>query len=395
MVLLGAVGLLAAAVAITAIRGDTAPPTRVAAGGDATTDAEKSTTTTSPITSTTAESVTTSTTSAGPTTTTTARPRPATTTTLPPVPTTRRTLVSDRSGAWRLDALDTGARRCVEVVAGAYSSGALLCDAPATSTRPVGDVVALDVGQHRMMVAVADPTLTGFTGYPRIGGIITNDTGQVVADPSRPGMAYLVGFAAMFSHPAVDVILFSAPHTVGRVLLPEPAGAIPAADDDLTTAAPYGRWPGYRKAENTAFLFGSPADVGFYDGPGGTTCALYRRYGLHARVLGDICSGPAPARAIIDATLLIDPDSVAGTWAHPVLLLDMSVTEWRCELSSQEPCTVAPGLYADPHGGTFRVGVPQNSLLNPKGASTVTLVAIDRSGIELDRRTLTIPVPAR
>ena len=82
---------------------------------------------------------------------------------------------------------------------------------------------------------------------------------------------------------------------MGNVLLPETAGRFASADVALTTTTPYGRWPGYRKSNMTGALFGSPSDVGFYDGADGATCVLYRRYGRFPHLLGDAC---APAGAI-------------------------------------------------------------------------------------------------
>jgi hypothetical protein len=376
----GAVLLLVAIVVVLVLRDDPAPSTRIAAG-------DAMATSTTAVATTTTTEVLVTTTSEAPPTSAMADPKPPST-----APTGRRLLLTDRDGKWRLEALDTGAQHCVEIVAGEVESGPLLCDAAAT-TRPVGDIVAFDVGAHRMMVAVADPSLTGFTGYPRASGNITNDQGQVGVDPDRPGMAYIAGFAALHSHPAVDVILFSAPHTVGHVLLPEHAGVVTAAAVEIRTTSPYGRWPGYRKAANTAFLWGSPADVGFYDGPAGTTCVLYRRYGRSPQVLGDVCAPAAPTRAITAATLTVDRDSYAQSWLQPTVVLDSTVAGWHCELSSGEQSTVSPGFYPDPRGGRFIAGVPRNSLLNPFNASSVTIVATDRTGAEVDR--LSLPVPGR
>jgi hypothetical protein len=298
-------------------------------------------------------------------------------------------LLRDPRGAWSLDIVIDGGHRCVEATVGGRITSSLLCDAPPT-TRPIGDVAVLDAGQsQRLLVAVADPAVTRFEGYPREGGATSLDTAAVAVDPDHEQPTYLAGIVT--APGPTDLLILSPPHTLADLVLPTGVGSVAASSVELHTDGPYGRWPGYRKAGSTGYWYGGVQEVGFYDGPEGRTCALYRRFGRPEQLLADLCPSMPAEPGIADARLVVDDAASSALRLQPVLVVDGPATGWRCELSDGRACPINPLFLADPKGTGRAMGAPSISALDPASTDSVTFIATGRDGRELSRTTVPVP----
>lgn len=298
----------------------------------------------------------------------------ATTTPPDPAPPGRRNLVAARDGGWVLRAVDDGLG-CVELEAAGQSYGRLLCGA-APATTVVGDLVTIDVGGSHFLVAVVAEGVTGFSGYPRAAGQISNDAGATGSDPKRPGLHYLAGMTAIRSHPVVDVLVRGEQDSLARLVVPAEVGAFPAGSFELHTTAPYGRWPGYRYGGMSGLFGGGVQEIGFYDGPGGVTCVLYRRLGRVDRMFLDACPSRVDGRAIAHAVLSPENPGSGSGYSQPVVVLDGPVTGWRCELSGGSPCSISPYLVKDPRNSGRALGVPNTSVQSPGSHREVVFIAL-------------------
>lgn len=299
---------------------------------------------------------------------------PDTPTTTQPAGTARRPVVADRAGRWKLAAFGEGPKSCLELVAGEKVHGPLLCGS-GRATSVVGDVVTLDTPAGRMAVAVVDPTVTGFAAYPQGPGRL-GLLGEAGTDPTPTGLTYAageIGAAGVTS----QLVIAAGVQTPAKVTLPAANGPIPAGSVDITTSGPYGVWPGYRRAGLTGFVFGGNQEVGFYDGPGGRPCLLYRRFtGPAERLLIDQCAARDAYPSDAFAELL--PAGVANFEQYflTAVVSDVPVTSWRCELSTGELCT-GTQLYADPKGSGRTFLYTFAGLHRLPLGSTLTAVVLD------------------
>jgi hypothetical protein len=316
------------------------------------------------------------------TTPTTAPPiAPApTTTTQPADPTTTTTLKGTRTpvmtatdGRWKLTRVDTGTSRCLELTVGASTSSRLLCDAPApaglwghyaTVSTPIGTV----------LVAMVDRQLTSMSTLFYEGVIA-----QLGSDPTNQELYYAVGvvhnLGGSDSSKGLDLFLMEGENTLGRANVSLTAGPHPAPT--VVTTAPYGIWPGYRKAGYTGLFYGGNEDVGFYDNPSGDgiRCVLWRRFGgPQEGVILDVC--PPPADAVFPFAE-VRAEGPIPTAVRAAIVVDAPrVTRWTCTW--------------DTGGACFFYGTDAQVIHDPAGSSRSFLAyfpgAFPRNG---DRMTVT------
>lgn len=314
----------------------------------------------------------------GAVTATTSLGNPGGPTTTSPPETVRRPVLADRGGRWQLLSVGQGASRCLELVAGSRVHGSLLCGSGPT-TAVVGDLVALETAIGRMVVAVASPTVTGFDAYSQAAGGREPNSGQAAADPlGVAGLAYVAGTVGGGGAPS-ELVMAAGEQTPAKVIVPVADGAFRAAELKVKTSAPYGVWPGYRRAGLTGFVFAGNQEVGFYDGPGGVRCLLYRRFtGPAERLLADQCPAPPGPQPPFAAYAELLPAGVANFERVylPALVTDLRVTGWRCELSTGATCGSAQ-VHADPKGSgrTFLYSFAGLFQLPP--GATLTAVLLD------------------
>ena len=311
----------------------------------------------------------------------------STVTTVPPEPAPpgRRRLLADRTVGWELLAVEDSPEDCLELVVGPWRQGSLLCGArPATDL--LGDLIAVDTPVGRLVVTVVEPSVTGI--LPAVGM-----PGHVGPDPAAPTTVYAAGPAGTGQGGHLpEILLMSGDNTVARVLLPVKTGLIPPTEMTVVTDAPYGRWPGYRKAGYAGLFYGGNQEVGFYDGASGTTCVLYRRLGSRWEgMLAEACRSRDADRAVAYATLVPVPVPDPPQSYIVLALTDRTVTGWRCELPQGGECGRSAQVSADP-GGTGWTALTQFAdMVTTNGADRITVVLL-RDGVEVGRAD--VPVPA-
>ena len=321
---------------------------------------------------TTAPEETTSTTVSEPTsTTTTTQPaKPSTTTTA--TTTTRTPVMAASNGQWQLTRVDAGSRRCLELHVGDFTSGRLLCNAPAPAGL-WGDYAIVKAPTATLMVGMADRQVTGLSALMYEGVV-----GQLGADPSDPALYYAVGqiknLGGADPRNGFDVFLTQDENTLGRARVSLEAGSHPAPP--IVTTAPYGVWKGYRKAGYTGFFYGGNEDVGFYDNPSGdgTRCVLWRRFGgSNEGMILDIC--PRSADAIFPFAEMRSEGPTSSAVRAAIVVDAPRVTRWTCTWDT---------------GGACFYGMDAQTIRDPGGSGRSFLAyfpgAFQRNG---DRMTVT------
>lgn len=326
-------------------------------------------------------------------------PRPAVTVprpvpTVPPAPVAvdqRWTLAEDGVKGWALTVATTSEGRCLEFTVSTFSSGTLLCDAaPVPPGAILGDLITFNTPIGRAVVAVVHPSIDGWSTTPSLA-----QQRQAAPDPAvqRGAYAYVGGLLGGPVGPNASATLFfrQGDNTVARSSVALGEGIVRPGQSVTKTAMPYGVWPGYRMAGTTGFFWGGNEEVGFYDGPNGVRCLLYRRLGGDSEaVILDLCTPKLATQAIPYAELL-PPDTgmAAGRTVVPnsgilVVLVDgLPVTGWRCKLSSGAACGGSSGgptrtpVIHDPAGsGRSMLGYFPGSL-NFGDATTVTVFPLE------------------
>jgi hypothetical protein len=310
-----------------------------------------------------------------------------------------RRLVADSAGVteqqlppFKLFVADRGTSHCVELDTKGKTYAGLLCGAASTK-KPIGDLVVVDIGGQRAVVAVAAPTVTGLT--TQVGQPSGSVTGL---DPSRSGVSY-VGAVLAAGSSGVNLLVQNGDNSVARIVVPDKAGAVAAAKVTQVDAKPYGTWPGYKKAGYTGLYWGGHQDIGFYDGAGGVRCVLYRRFGGDAeRVLADACPAKS-AGAPVPLAVLIPTKSGDPRWFHILAVADVPVDGYTCQVPSGASCGTggspdtppSPVRAPDPTGSGRTAFGEFVTPVDPAGADHVTLV-FQTGGHEVAR--LDVPVPA-
>lgn len=302
-----------------------------------------------------------------------------------PAPPGRRRLLGDSTLGWELLAVDDNPDRCLELVVGPWVQGSLLCAAE-PATRLIGDVTAVDTPIGRMVVAVVDPSVTSINpvvGLPGKAGPdrITSTISYAAAQAGAGAGGHLP-----------ELLLASGDNTIARVILPAKTGLIRPAEMTVVNTPPYGRWDGYRGAGYAGLFFGGNQEVGFYDGPGDTTCILYRRLGSRwEELLADACPARQPDRAVAFARLVPTPVDGPEKSYIVVAVTDRPVTGWRCELPGGAHCGGGTQVTPDPKG-SGRIALTQFAdMATPRGASRITLVLVNGTE-EVARDEVDVPI---
>lgn len=303
----------------------------------------------------------------------------------------RWTLAEDAAKGWALTVMTSSEGRCLEFTVSTFSSGPLLCDAaPVAPGSILGDLITFNTPIGRAVVAVVHPSIDGWSTSPYL-----IRQSKVAPDPVAHRRAYAYAGGLLVAPPplngSVTLYLRQGDNTVARSSFAVGEGVVPPGQSITHTAMPYGVWPGYRMAGTTGFFWGGNEEVGFYDGPNGVRCLLYRRLGGDSEaVILDLCAPRSTTESILYAKLL-PPDTgmpagrpvVSDSGILVVLVDGLAVTGWRCEVNPGGVCGGSSGgpmrtpVIHDPAGsGRSMLGNFPGSL-KFGDAATVTVFPLD------------------
>jgi hypothetical protein len=388
-------GVLAAVLVVGGLalrQSDSAPESSVSTGGDGPaggTIADETTTSTelAPIDVTSVPESTTSTLSTVVATTTT---RATTTTTIKPGP---RVLLAESSASdqgqkpWKLWVGGTGAKRCLTLDVSGTSNPGLLCDAPAAD-RPFGASHAVAAGDNVLaMVSVVEPRVTAIAQWNEM----IASSSRVVADPARAGISYAVSLQPTGGMNPIQMFAAVGTNHIAVMDVPKAPGPLSGAALNQRTDKPYGIWPGYRKVGISGFYWGGMQDYGFYDGPNGIACVLYRRLGAsEEKMFADACPAKDAARPVPFATLSADRRDGSGGWRF-LAVSDVLIDAYSCARPDGSSCTPGePHIYPDPGGSGRYVACEFLSIIDDQGADHLTFT-FTNAGATIT--TVNVPVP--
>jgi hypothetical protein len=319
--------------------------------------------------------------------------------------------------SWTLFLTGDGGSRCLELETQGKTYRKLLCETSKAATNPIGDAVVVDVGSgRRAVVAVVQPRVTTLAW---LYGDTARRTGP---DPDRPGIQYGATITQSGTQPVdrpLEVVAYAGEDAVAAVDLPPAPGVTRESALKERTGKPYGTWPGYRRTATTGFYWAGNQEIGFYDGPNGTPCVLYRRLGGMAEgMMADACPAKDGSKPVPFATLIPSNKAAAPDQFHVLAVADVPIDSWTCTYGSSGPTTSTtvgntnhpPGttqsggqgagtscgggndvIKADPKGtGRYAIGEFAGASSIPAGVDHVTL---QFTGGGTTVATLDVPVP--
>jgi hypothetical protein len=320
---------------------------------------------------------------------------PSQTTAMQPAPpTTSRPSVAGAAAGRRIEvAADPMSRwtlyfheasRCAEIVADGRSYPNLLCGAaPAAPTAVVGDIVTVDTPRGRVLVGTADGRVTGFSAYPRQGGAIFHE-GTVGAAPSPDALRFVAGTVPPQWG---DVLVRGGAHHLARIVVPPENRAYATAEVERALDPPYGEWSDYRKLTSTGYYMAGDQELGVYAGSGGQPCVLYRRFGgTFENVIADGCIDPSAGHLSVVAL-----ENISGDYMKDAYIVAAGSDTLGQVVVELPDGTKLSNLNPYPDERTGAVAWAQlGHVTIPSGVTTVDFV-LTRDGVELARRTITVP----
>lgn len=318
------------------------------------------------------------------------------------------TVATDPGGGWTLVRHDTAAGSCLELRVQTFRSERVLCNAKAAEPgRVLGEVITFNTPIGRALVGIVEPRIEtwGASPYQQQHAPAYRDPA-----PERADYGYAAGVLRTMSggNSSLQLFLAIGENVVARSALAVGDAAIPPGQSLTTTKAPYGLWPGYRRAGTTGFYWGGNEEFGFYDGGDGGRCVLYRRLGGDPEaMLFDVCA-PRATSGIAAASFVppAPPYATLDGWPSPMLVVvadGLQVVRWTCTTPAGKTCgATSPSpngmfgrgaqLATDPAGsGRQLIGWFPDAMPDLEGAREVT-VALYAAGDKQVART-TIPVP--